>query len=138
MDLELTPRKIYNDVINNKMTIDEATEFLISLIERSSNNDFRSKCLKIINKLSLKNKKIFIVLENFLVSDENPAVRAAAASGIVRNFLKDCKRPLEWIIQYENSILVIKKIIKLLKKVDDQQFEILKKKIVEKEAKIEL
>ncbi|MHA1489675.1 MAG: leucine-rich repeat domain-containing protein [Promethearchaeota archaeon] len=138
MDLESIPRKIYNDVINNKMTINEATELLISLIEGSSNNDFGSKCLKIINKLSLKNKKIFIVLENFLVSDENPKVRAAAASGIVRNFFKDCKRPLEWIIQHENSILVIKKVIKLLNKVADQQFEFLKKKLVEKEALMEL
>lgn len=125
----LTPEKIYYDVKHGKLNKFEAIELLISLIEGSNEAKDREKCLNVCKQLNLKNERIFKILENSLISDENPLVRSAAARAIFSNFLKDDLSSLKWAIQHEKSPIVLKTIFDFFKNIDNQKFKFLNKEL---------
>ena len=118
-----TPKQISLDVKNGKLSKLEASELLISLIDGSNEAKTRKKCLEAFEKIELKTEKVFKIIENCLVSDENPLVRSAAAKAIIRNFLKDDLSSLKWAIQHEKSPIVLKTILDLFKNVDNQKYK---------------
>ena len=129
MNKSLTPEKILDNVINNNMSFNEAIELLISIIEVSESENVRAKCIDAFSKIDVKNNKIFKIFENYLLSDESPLVRAAAAKALVSKFSKDSIDPLKWAIQRDNSAIVLKTIAYSLENADNQNFEILKKEL---------
>ncbi|MFX0071024.1 MAG: hypothetical protein ACFFAO_08035 [Candidatus Hermodarchaeota archaeon] len=133
----LTPKKIYEDFINNKLSKETATELLISIIEGSYNEIDRVKCIEAFVKLSLNNQKIFRIVENCLVSDKNPLVRKSAAIVIFSLFPKKYNFiPLNWVIKFENSILVIHQLLELFESVNDPHYTNLKDNLIKRLTKI--
>ena len=124
-----TPERIYYDVKHGKLSKSEAIEVLISLIGGSNEAKDREKCLDVCKQLSLKTERIFKILENSLISDENPLVRSAAARAIFSNFLKDDLSSLKWAIQHEKSPIVLKTIFDLFKNIDNQKIKFLNKEL---------
>ena len=124
-----TPEKIHLDVKNGKLSKLEASELLISLIEGSNEANIRKKCIEAFEKIDLKTEKVFKIIENCLVSDENPLVRSASAKAIISNFLKDDLSSLKWTLQHEKSPIVLKTILDLFKDVDNQKYKFLIKEI---------
>ncbi len=124
-----TPKQIYLDVKNGKLNKLEASELLISLIEGSNEAKTRKKCLEAFEKIELKTEKVFKIIENCLVSDENSLVRSVAAKAIIRNFLKNDLSSLKWAIQHEKSPIVLKTILDLFKNIDNQKYKFLNKEI---------
>ena len=127
MNNSLTPEKILDNVINNNISFNEAIELLISIIEVSENDNIRAKSIDAFSKIDVKNNKIFKILENHLLSDESPSVRAAAAKVLISKFPKDSIDPLKWTIQRDNSAIVLKTIAYSLENEDNQIFKNLKK-----------
>ncbi|MFX0187864.1 MAG: leucine-rich repeat domain-containing protein [Candidatus Hodarchaeota archaeon] len=124
-----TSERIYSEVKHGKLNKSEAIELLISLIEGSNEAKVREKCLDVCKKLSLKTERIFKILENSLISDENPLVRSAAARAIFSNFLKDDLSSLKWAIQHEKSPIVLKTIFDFFKNINNQKFKFLNKEL---------
>ena len=119
----LSPDKIYSKLISESINKNEALKHLISLIEESTDANIRIRSLEIINKISLTNDKIFSLLENCLISDENEFVRVTAAKIIALKFPKKGVSPLKWALHHETSPLVMQTISKLFEGVEDIYFK---------------
>ena len=128
--------EILEDIKNGKINKSEASDLLISLIENSDNVDFRIDCLKIIGLIELKNNLAFNTVENCLISDENILVRATAAEVLVKLFLSESYRALNWTIENEQSILVLTTIFKGLRENQQKLSKNLDKKVINKFSKI--
>ena len=116
MSKSITLQQIKHDLVNNKITRAEANELLTSLIENSENNHYRVKCIEEFGEIIIRTEKNFHILENYLISDENPLIRSIAAKIILLKFPKLCTNPLKWVIQNDKSVYVLKTLINLLEK----------------------
>ncbi len=110
MRQSLRPESIYNEIIKGKLSKAEGVELLISLIQESEDAAIRAEYIEIFKKLDYKSESIFKILENYLISDESPFVRNAAADSIIGEYLKEGLNALKWTIQHEKSPLVLKTI----------------------------
>jgi len=82
--MPLTPTAIYTDLKNNELDRSSAIEILISLIENAESINTRTESIKILEKISVKDKKVFSVLENLFISDSNEKVRCLS-SQVLKN-----------------------------------------------------
>ena len=128
--MELSPNKIYLEVLNNRLNKNSAVDLLIGLIEGSDNSDIRAESLEIIKKINLNNDKVYRLSENCFISDENSIIRCVAADILFNHFSKTKTfLPLKWASLNENSALVVKKLLDLFTSVDDPHFNIFKTNI---------
>ena len=124
---DLTPNLIINRYLSKEYNLATTINLLVSLIEKNKDNQLRVKSIKSLAKLDLKNDykiKVFKVMENNFISDENYLVRKVSIENLVRLFPKKCIEPLKWAINNEKSIIIFKTIIDLLK-----NSRLLKKKV---------
>ena len=129
MRLKLILKNIISNIITRNLTKTDATELLISLIEKRENAKDRVACIDSLVKLNIKTEKIYKIFEYSLISDDNPEVREAAIKGIVNNFNEESTKDLfEWVLQNENSIRVLKSVINSLVYVNKSLSKILEKK----------
>ena len=113
--------------MNKEISKSAALDLLVSLIENSDNHKIRFESLETIDKIAYITKGMFKDLENCLVSDENPIVRASAAKLIVKNFLEEGYSLLKWAIIYDDSAVVLKTLYDLFKGANDHSINKLKK-----------
>ncbi|MHA1372718.1 MAG: leucine-rich repeat domain-containing protein [Promethearchaeota archaeon] len=125
MQKSLSPEKICEDLENNLLSKAFAIELLFSLIDSSEDPDIRKRSVDAFKKIERKDDKIFEFIENFLLSDENPRVRSAAAKLIEHSFLAEGVESLKWSIQHDKSPIVLKT-IKLIVENGKEETKILK------------
>ncbi|MFX1453101.1 MAG: hypothetical protein ACFFCM_19860 [Promethearchaeota archaeon] len=119
----INPDMIYSKLIDEHINKNEALALLISLVEESNDPHIRIRSLEIIHKLNITNDKIFNLLENSLISDNNEFVRVTAAKIIALRFPKKGVKPLRWAIKKETSPLVLDTISKLFEGFEDIYFK---------------
>jgi len=128
MRLKLILKKIISNVITRNLSKTDATELLISLLEKSENTNDRVACINSLVKLNIKTEKIYKILEYSLISDHNPEVREAAIKGIVDNFSEESTKNLyEWVLKNENSIRVLEHVLNSLVNVNKNLSKILER-----------
>jgi len=132
LEKSLTPEKICNDFFNGSMSKNEAEELLVSLVESSENMNIRIGCIDAFEQIGIRNERIFDILEEYLISDENPLVRAAAAKDFLLLFPKKGYRPLLWSIKNEQSVFVLLPLFDLLETLDNSDLEIYSKEIIKR------
>ncbi len=110
MNENSTLNKIFNGVKAGKIDKERAGNLLLSIIEESNKASIRIYVLKILDLMELKLPKIFRVLENLLISDENPRVRKLAAKIIIKLYFKEGFESLKWNLNHDSAPLVIKAI----------------------------
>jgi hypothetical protein len=123
MKASLTPEKVLKDLSLAEINKEEAGDLLISLIEKSDKANIRVKSINILEQLSLLNEKIFQVLENCLLSDEDAAVRASAVKLMLLNFTDVAIAPIKWSIEHDKSPLVLKIIFDYFENIKNHKFE---------------
>ena len=128
MEKFLSPETIYSGLKNKEISRNIAVDQLISLIEGSNNPKIRSESISILNQLIIHDPKIFKIIESSLLSDENPNVRMAAVNYIGHQYIKEGLNILMWVVQHEQSPLVIKAIFDLNLGLTDVRFKSLSKK----------
>ncbi|MFW9879166.1 MAG: leucine-rich repeat domain-containing protein [Candidatus Thorarchaeota archaeon] len=119
--MRFTPRVIYENFRSNNIDKNKTIDLLISIIENIDDAEVRDDCIEILNKLDFKNKKLFKILENILISDENENIRYTAAKIIKSKFLKKALVPFLWTLQHESSYNCLIIIIKALKELHDER-----------------
>ena len=132
LNAPFSAKKIYDSVIKNNLNKDTAVEMLLSLIEGSDSVDIRIECVKIFGKIANKSLKVFKILENYLLSDESPLVRAAAAKATINNYPKISFNSLLWTIEHDNSNIILKTLYEAFENSDNNNFGILIIKLKEK------
>ena len=129
----LTPKEIYIGAKNQIINKSDAIEFLNALIEHYDDIQLRIESIEILDKLAFKDKSVFKILENIIVSDDNVEMRIAAIKTLVKNFPKDCKTVIKWVIDNEKSSLILNMLKDTLKTMDNQYIKSLRKKLLNNE-----
>ncbi len=119
--MALTPKKIYEDF--KKRDIDKLTavELLISLIENAYSVETRLESIKTLQKLHIKNKKVFSILENLLISDSYEEVRILAANTLMDLFREKALSPLKWSLEHEKSWQFLMSIVLFLREINNDK-----------------
>ena len=112
--MELTPHKILVNIQNKDIDKLVAVENLISLIENSNFIRVRLDSIDILGQIDVKNKKIFDLLENLLVSDSNESIRNAAANLLKDHYLDKALSPMKWALQHDESPYALNTIFEAL------------------------
>jgi len=113
-----TPSKIYKDVKSRNLDLKSGIELLITIVEKGQDSEERLESLGYLKELTEPNENIFKLLENLLISDSNPAIRAYSASFIKEQYLEKALNPMRWAIQYEDNVQCYISIIKTLMKLE--------------------
>lgn len=132
LNASFSAKKIYDSVIKNNLNKVTAVEMLLSLIEGSDSEDIRIECIDVFGKIANKSLKVFKILENYLLSDENPLVRAAAAKATINNYPKIGFNSLLWTIEHDNSSIILKTLYEAFENSNKKNFDILINKLNEK------
>ncbi len=101
---ELTVAKIYEYVTTKSMNKAEAIDLLDYFIENSENSEIRKISILAFKVLELKSNKAYSVLENCLLSDEDPDVKRIAEKIISYNFPKKSKELLNLIKRHNKNL----------------------------------
>ena len=97
MNKELTVARIYDYVTTKNMTKLEAVELLAYFLENSDNSELRKVAILAFKVLELKDNKAFKILENFLLSEDDPNIRKITMEILAQIFPKKSKELLDWI-----------------------------------------
>ena len=104
MDQKFTVAKIYEYVTKKELNKAEAIKLLNYFIEKSEKVDDRINSLRAFDLLNLNNKEAYGILENSLLSDENPEVRKTAVKVLIKIFPTKSKTLLKWAINHDNKL----------------------------------
>jgi hypothetical protein len=115
MSKPLKPHQIIEQVKDGSLSKSDAAEILISLIEGSEDSKIRAESIIGLDKIAFKTEQIFKIIENILISDNNPFVRNAAAQVITHHYVKEGLNSLKYAITHEKSPLVMKTIFEFLR-----------------------
>ncbi|MFX1303725.1 MAG: leucine-rich repeat domain-containing protein [Promethearchaeota archaeon] len=129
-------QQIKHDLEINKITRSEANALLVSLIENSEKDHYRVKCLEEFGEIIIRTEKNFQILENYLISDENPLIRSIVAKIILLKFPKLCTNPLKWVIKNDKSVFVIKNLINSLEQSNINYSKLLLKMVFDRLTEI--
>lgn len=142
----LTPEEIFEELKKNRINKFTAYDLLTSLVENSKSENIRVESIRSLEKIGLYSDKLFIVLENLLISDSNRKIRKAAAEFLKNRYLEKAIRPFKWAIKHENDYECLITIIQALEKINNDESKlilvnetkrIIKTKYLNKEKKIE-
>ena len=142
----LTPQEIFEELKKNRINKFTAYDLLTSLVENSKSENIRVESIRSLEKIGLYSDKLFIVLENLLISDSNKKIRKAAVEFLKNRFLEKAIRPFKWAIKHENDYECLITIIQALEKINNDESKlilvnetkrIIKTKYLNKEKKIE-
>lgn len=117
--MEQSPKKIYENFLDNNLDKQTAIDLLISIIENSDDDIERIECVVNLKKMGDKNENIYKILENLLLADTNEKVRNAAIEAIRERFINKALAPMKWAIEYESNYFCIVNIIKTLVKINN-------------------
>lgn len=117
--MEQSPKKIYENFLDNNLDKHTAIDLLISIIENSDDDIERIKCVVNLKKMGDKNDKIYKIFENLLLADTNEKVRNIAIEAIREIFIDQALAPMKWAIEYESNYYCLVNIIKTLVKINN-------------------
>ncbi len=101
---DLTVAKVYDYVKTNQISKSEAIEMLNYFLEKSDNEEIRKISLRAFKILELRSDKTYSVLENCLLSDEDPNVVKTATEILSYLFPKKSKDLLNWINKQDKNL----------------------------------
>ena len=126
MKSDLSIEKIYQQCVIGQLDKNSAFELLISIIENDNETEIRVRSINFIEKLELKNERVYKTLENLLISDSESTVRSAAAWIIIRDFIDEGLEALKWALEHDNSPRCVNNIIyhlKTMKKISENEIK---------------
>ena len=116
MNKILDPDQVFESFTKKKISKEETLNFLITILEKSENSKLRINSMRIIGNMSYKNERIFRILENSLISDEIPEIRALSSEIIFNQYIQEGLNTLKWAIMNENSAQVLSHFKSILNK----------------------
>lgn len=131
-----TPEKIYSDIVNNELSLNDGITSLISLIQLSENNEAILKAKENLNKLSKSYKETFQILKLILEIDEKAINRLIVAIEMLNIFGVTCENLLANHIEKDNSALFLTELFNFLRTYNSRSTEILRNSLIRKYSRI--
>ncbi len=126
---------IVKDWEKSLISSDCAINSIILLLYNVDREEIRYDCITVLERIESKtkkrNEKIFKVLENFLISDENSMVRLNAVSVILTYYLERGISVLKWVVEHDPSPCVLLKLYQWCWNSNDQCAKLLKEQVGE-------
>ncbi|MFX1452803.1 MAG: leucine-rich repeat domain-containing protein, partial [Promethearchaeota archaeon] len=97
-----------------KIDKNTAIELLISLVDNTDQENKRIECIEYLKKIRVTSGKIFLFMENLLISDLNAEIRCIAANYIKDFYIDKSLSLIEWAIKYESDYNCLCTIIQTL------------------------
>jgi len=119
--MSLVPERIFNDIEKKNLSLKQGIYLLNSFIENSRDPELRLLGLKYLKRLNIKNKSIYSLLENLLISDTDEKVRVYAVDFLSSKYTQQAIFPITWAIKYEKNYFCQISIIKNLTKIDNTE-----------------
>ncbi|MFX1571576.1 MAG: leucine-rich repeat domain-containing protein [Promethearchaeota archaeon] len=119
--MALNPKKIYEDLKRKDINKLAAVDSLIFLIGNNDNIEIRRASIKILQKIGIKNEKIFSLLEDLLVSDPNQEIKEQAADCLKVLFQERALSPLKWTLDHESSWQFLLLIVSIIKEINNRK-----------------
>ncbi len=116
--MALTPKKIYEDFKTKVIDKLAAVDLLIFLIGNTDNIEIRLESIKTLQRIGSKNKKVFSILEDLLVSDSNEEIKELAAKSLKVLFQEKALSPLKWALEHENSWQFLMSIVSIINNIN--------------------
>ncbi len=113
--MQFVAKNIFEAFKAKLMDKNVASEQLIYLINNSENDDIREECIEYLEKIGLKSKNVFEILENLLVSESNINIKSAAFYALRNNFLYKSLNPFKYCVEHDDSFLLIQMVESLAK-----------------------
>jgi Leucine-rich repeat (LRR) protein len=144
--MQFSPEKIWEEFERNRINQQTAADLLTSLIEKSKKDEIRLNALNKLVKIIPTGEKLFKILENLVVSDENVKIRYMAIKYIGEKYLNAVFILLKWAIKNESDYNCLIEIVNLLDKLNiaktkavlsTQVQKFLKKRYMNTERKVE-
>lgn len=130
--MSLIPERIFHDIEKKNLSLKQGLYLLKSFIENSRDPKLRLSGLKYLKRLNIKNKSIYSLLENLLISDTDERVRVYAADFLSSKYIQKAISPISWAIQYEKNYFCEISLIKSLARINNTKAkQILVKQIQE-------
>jgi Leucine-rich repeat (LRR) protein len=104
--------QIYKKFLEGKIRKEKLIDNLLIHFPEEKNNLNRLSILHLISKSLDKTEKSFKFLESLLTSDEDPRLRAKAVEIVLKNFLLKSEGLLIWVMENEDSPVVLNEILK--------------------------
>ncbi len=114
--MSLTPEIISERTVKGDISSERCIELLTTLIDNSEDDSLRLQSLSTLHKLKLKNKQIYRLLENLLISDENEDIRSFAGEILILSFSEVELKPIMWAIENESSYSCLSSLVESLGK----------------------
>jgi Leucine-rich repeat (LRR) protein len=108
-----TPDIIFKNVLEKKISRNEALKLLESIINESNDPDIRVNVIEVLEKLSLYNETVYSILEKALISDESDLVRFIAARALIKYYKITENTPLLFALENENSVYVLRNLLQV-------------------------
>ena len=108
------PNNFYHLFVENKISLQTFVEYLLTIIDKSEILEHRIRGLELLNNLELKNKNLYRLIENTLVSDENYIIRSLSFKYLLKNASHSAIDILKWAITNDSSSLFLREIRKYL------------------------
>ncbi|MFW9897182.1 MAG: HEAT repeat domain-containing protein, partial [Candidatus Thorarchaeota archaeon] len=97
------PKEIYEELKRKKIDKLTAVDLLIYLISNNDNFEVREESIKFLQRIGIKNDKVFSLFENVLISDPIPEIRKLGAQYLKELFQGKAISPLKWSLEHEKS-----------------------------------
>ncbi len=109
------PDLIYRKYQEGNVDRNTTLNLLESIVDNCLVQEIRVKCVQCMEKIAMSDdKKIFFILENLLLSDNNTAVRIASARALKSIFSFRAIKSLDWLIHNETNYDILVESILLL------------------------
>lgn len=130
------PLRIYEDIINNKISLEKGINILINLLIANNKEDIKIDCERILNKLTEKQHEILGVFQKILKSSQNSSIKLLISKEIFTKFLAKSIDLLKNEIQKEKSASFLLSFYKFLEDKKSNSSETLKNSIIKKYGKL--
>ncbi|MFX0082150.1 MAG: leucine-rich repeat domain-containing protein [Candidatus Hodarchaeota archaeon] len=128
--MPLTPKAIYEDLVNKDLDKPFAIELLLTLIDNAENIETRIESINTLNTIQVDDEKTFKFLEHLLISDLNEDIRNLTIIVLKNHYLDRALDPMVWALEHERSLKCKISIIKTIGEINtDEAKSVLIKKI---------
>ncbi|MEJ2249188.1 MAG: leucine-rich repeat domain-containing protein [Candidatus Lokiarchaeota archaeon] len=107
--------KFYNEYLRGKITKEEFINYLLIDFSQEKDDIKRLSLLNLMSRELIKNAKTYSFLEHIIISDEDAKLRARSIEIIVNNFLFQSENLLKWVLEHDNTLSVIRTILRYKK-----------------------
>lgn len=117
--MTIDPKEILDALEREEIDKSTAVDLLIYLIGNNDLIELREESIKSLQRIGVKNSKVFSVLENVFLSDPNQEIRKLGVESLTALFQEKVLPPLKWALDHEKSWELLLLIVSIIRDINN-------------------